>query len=131
MPVSKKVGSLVIAGSINAHGALLVEATHVGAETTLSQIVRLVEEAQTSKVRRYKSAKPENKNKINPFFLCCQAPIQQFADRISGYFVPFIILVSVTTLVAWLAIGFVNFDIVKENFPVCPLPKRRRGGALR
>ena len=47
-----------------------------------------------------------------------QAPIQQFADRISGFFVPFIVLVSLLTLVAWLAIGFANFDIVKEHFPV-------------
>lgn len=47
-----------------------------------------------------------------------QAPIQQFADRLSGYFVPFIVIVSLLTLIVWLAIGFVNFDIVKENFPV-------------
>lgn len=119
MPVTKKPGSSVIAGSINQNGSLLISATHVGMDTTLSQIVKLVEEAQTSKVNSLSWTlliiiAQTFSSLIFPF----QAPIQQYADKISGYFVPFIVFISLLTLIAWVIIGFLNFALVEEYFPV-------------
>lgn len=86
-PVDKTVGAQVVGGTTNLDGAIIMRATHVGQETALKQIIRLVEDAQTSK-----------------------APIQQLADRIAGYFVPFVISVSLFTLVAYVILGFTIFD---------------------
>ncbi len=78
IPVEKTVGSPVIGGTINKHGMLKFKAEKVGSETTLSQIVKLVEEAQGSK-----------------------APIQRFADSISAVFVPVVIAIAILTFAAW------------------------------
>ncbi len=86
LPVDKGPGAEVVGGTINKHGLLKLEATRVGSQTALAQIIRLVEEAQGSK-----------------------APIQRLADRVSAVFVPAVIALAVTTFLAWLVVGSVGF----------------------
>ena len=79
MPVSKGPGAEIIGATLNTEGLVRFEATKVGKNTTLAQIVRLVQEAQGSK-----------------------APVQQLADRISTYFVPAVIVIALLTFGAWI-----------------------------
>jgi len=78
LPVHKEPGSPVVGATINRSGLLQIRATHVGEDAVLARIVRLVEDAQADK-----------------------APIQRFADRVSGFFVPVVVALSVLTFVVW------------------------------
>ena len=82
MPVGKKPGDEVIGGTLNGSGSFTYEATRVGAETVLAQIVRLVQEAQGSR-----------------------APIQRLADTVTGVFVPVVLGLAALTFVTWFAFG--------------------------
>jgi heavy metal translocating P-type ATPase len=82
MPVQKKIGDSVVAGTINTSGAFTFKATKVGSETLLAQIIKMVEEAQGSK-----------------------APIQALADKISSVFVPIVLVIAFLSLGAWLFFG--------------------------
>lgn len=78
IPVDKSSGSPVVGGSINKNGALRVRATRVGKDTALAQIIKLVEDAQSSK-----------------------APIQRYADRVSAWFVPAVIGIATVSFLVW------------------------------
>lgn len=82
MPVEKKSGDKVYAASINKNGMIQFEATKIGGDTALAQIIKLVEEAQGSK-----------------------APIAQMADIVSGYFVPIVFVIAVLAFLAWMISG--------------------------
>ncbi len=78
IPVEKKNNDKVIGGTINKHGSFVFKATKIGSETVLSQIIKLVEDAQGSK-----------------------APIQRFADSVSAWFVPIVVLIAAITFGSW------------------------------
>ena len=84
LPVAKNVGDLVTGGAVNAEGMLVLQATAVGGDTMLSNIIKLVEDAQAVK-----------------------APIQRLVDKVSAVFVPVVLLISLATFLGW---GFLTGD---------------------
>lgn len=89
IPVDKKVGDNVIGATINKYGAFKFEATKIGKDTVLSQIIKLVEDAQGSK-----------------------APVQRLADKISGIFVPIVLVIALLTIGAFALLGDVNSGLI-------------------
>ncbi len=101
MPVSKKSGELVFGSSINKTGSFLFKATKVGDDTVLSQIVKLVSQAQSTK-----------------------PPIAKLADVVSSYFVPVILITSIITAMIWYNLGFAFGFVLVSSMTVlviaCP-----------
>ena len=93
VPVEKNAGDGLIGATINGGGLLKARATKVGQDTALSQIVKLVEEAQVGK-----------------------APIQRLADRIASYFVPVVVLAATVTGLAWYFLGHIGADFATLAF---------------
>ncbi|MFA5645493.1 MAG: heavy metal translocating P-type ATPase [Candidatus Ratteibacteria bacterium] len=92
LPVEKSPGSEVIGGSINNEGFIFFTATHTGQNTALAKIIRLIEEAQGKK-----------------------APIAKIADIVSGYFVPFVIIIAFLSSIAW-ALAGKDFNFILTIF---------------
>ena len=97
MPVTKESGDEVIGATLNQEGLLKIEATRVGADTFLSQVIRMVEDAQGTRV-----------------------PIQAFADHVTALFVPFIIVTALVTLVIWLVFGEALQGLVLQASTLLP-----------
>ncbi|GAI51899.1 unnamed protein product, partial [marine sediment metagenome] len=103
IPVEKKAGDEVIGATINKTGSFQFETTKVGKDTTLAQIIKLVEEAQGSK-----------------------APIQRLADVIASYFVPIVIGIAIITFIIWYFVGpapaltFALLNFVAVLIIACP-----------
>jgi len=97
MPVQKKAGDEVIGSTVNQEGLLKVKATRIGKDTFLSQVIKLVEECQGTKV-----------------------PIQEFADRVTNYFVPTVLLIAFSTFILWLAVPDAMMVLAEWAKPLLP-----------
>ena len=101
IPVEKGVGDEMIAGSVNYQGAVTVKVTHVGSDTTLAKIVKMMEDAQGKK-----------------------APISKLADTVAGYFVPAVMAIAIISSIIWLLLGkditFVLTIFVSVLVIACP-----------
>ena len=103
MPVVKKVGSRVTSGTVNGNGTILMRAERIGADTLLSQIIALTVQAQRSR-----------------------APVQRQADRVSSWFVPFVVLIAIFTFLVWWefgpqpSLGFAILNAVAVLIIACP-----------
>ncbi len=97
IPVEKKAGDEVIGGTINKTGAFKFKATRVGSETALAQIIKLVEEAQTTK-----------------------APIQKIADRVAGHFILGVHILSLIVFLFWFFIGFDRWFVPESRLILTP-----------
>jgi len=97
MPVKKQQGDDAIGATINQNGLLKVKATKVGKDTFLSQVIKMVEECQGSKV-----------------------PIQEFADRITAYMVPAVLIIAISTTIAWLVFPAFFLSIISWAEPFLP-----------
>lgn len=86
IPLDKKKGDKVLAGTINQRGSFIIKASKVGSDTVLARIIRMVQEAQGSK-----------------------APVQRIVDRVTGIFVPVVLVIAVATFVVWMVVGGTDY----------------------